>query len=223
MPSFDQIGRWLAGERVRADVPPADRPDPVGLSIARAIEERIASFTLGDALRLPTVARAVDLLCSQAAALSPVVLFDGLPTDPQPRLVTRPTPWAGETRHDFIYGTVYSLLAGPTAGWRCVLADDRPRRARQRDVAAAAGFGRSRRALGRDPAAPPLQLARRRRRPARHDARPDRRAAWRAARSVADRRVSDAARDHRRGRDLRRRNSSRRAASPRSSSTAAPS
>jgi len=126
---WEGLGRWLAGERVRADPPPAEPPDPIGLAIARAIEDRIAAFSLSDALQLPAVARAVDLLCSQAAALPAVVLFDGLPLDPQPRLVTRPTPWAGETRHDFVYGTMYSLLAGPTRGgnayWLTIDRDDR--------------------------------------------------------------------------------------------------
>jgi phage portal protein BeeE len=126
--SFEGLGRWLAGERVRADAPPADDPDPIGLAIARAIEDRIAAFSLADALQLPSVMRAVDLLCSQAAALQPTVLVDGLPMDPQPRLVTRPTPWAGETRHDFVYGTVYSLLAGPVQGgdayWLTIDRDD---------------------------------------------------------------------------------------------------
>ena len=129
MPSAGDIGRWLTGERVRAEAPPVEPPDPVGLAIARAIEDRIASFTLRDALALPAVARAVDLLCSQAAALPPVVLFEGLPMDPQPRLVARPTPWAGETRHDFVYGTMYSLLAGPPRGgdayWLTIDRDDR--------------------------------------------------------------------------------------------------
>ena len=89
MAGFDGIARWwLAGERLRAEAPPADDADPVGLAIARAIEDRIASFTWPTRWQLPAVARAVDLLCSQAAALPPVVLFDGLPMDPQPRLVT---------------------------------------------------------------------------------------------------------------------------------------
>ena len=48
--------------------------------------------------------------------------------DPQPRLVTRPTPWAGETRHDFVYGTMYSLLAGANRGgdayWLTIDRDD---------------------------------------------------------------------------------------------------
>jgi HK97 family phage portal protein len=131
MPSpFDRLNSWLAGERVRADAPPAepDDPDPVGFAIARAIEDRIAAFSLADALALPAVQRAVDLLCSQAASLQPVVLADGLPLDRQPRLVTRPTPWAGETRHDFVYGTMNSLLTGQPRGgnayWLTIDRDD---------------------------------------------------------------------------------------------------
>ena len=92
--------------------------------------------------------RAVDLLRSQAAALPAVVLFDGLPLDPQPRLVIRPTPWAGESRHDFVYGTMYSLLAGRPKGgnayWLTIERDDRG----NAHVAAAAGPGRGRAVAG---------------------------------------------------------------------------
>jgi HK97 family phage portal protein len=125
---LDDIGRWLTGTSGRADPPPVEDADPVGQAIARAIEDRIAAFSMNDALALPSVVRAVDLLCSQAASLQPVVLADGLPLDRQPRLVTRPTPWAGETRHDFVYGTMYSLLAGGVRGgdayWLTIDRDD---------------------------------------------------------------------------------------------------
>jgi phage portal protein BeeE len=125
--AFGDLLRSLAGPRGRAEAVDDDA-DPGVTAIQRAIEQRIASFTLGDALALPAVARAVDLICSHAAALQPIVLADGLPLDRQPRLVTRPTPWAGETRHDFVYSTVHSLLAGEPRGgnayWLTIDRDD---------------------------------------------------------------------------------------------------
>ena len=81
------IAHWfLTGELTRSapvptDPPDADGPDPITRAIQRAVEDRIAAFTFADALALPAVSRAVDLLASQAAALSVAAYLDGLRLD----------------------------------------------------------------------------------------------------------------------------------------------
>lgn len=126
------IARWiLTGEATRsAPAPdaPEDEPDPITRAIERAVEQRIAAFTFGDALALPAVSRAIDLLCSQAAALSVAAYRDGVRLLDQPRSVSRPTPWPEVRRRDFLYETVHSLLAGEPRGgnayWMTLARDD---------------------------------------------------------------------------------------------------
>jgi HK97 family phage portal protein len=112
--------RWIAtGETGRAEATPAeleDEPTLLQTAIARAVESRIAGFTFADALAIPAVARSIDLLASQAAALSVAAYRDGVRLDVQPRQVSRPTPWPEVRRRDFLYETVYSLLAAPPDG-----------------------------------------------------------------------------------------------------------
>jgi HK97 family phage portal protein len=114
----DAIRNWWAGdgllERADPDSPPA--PSNVERMIARAIEARTASFTLGDALALPAVARARWLLCSQGATLSPVAYREGAPLDPQPRVVARPSSIGRP--YDFTFQTIDSMLQTGDAYWR---------------------------------------------------------------------------------------------------------
>jgi HK97 family phage portal protein len=127
-----EVLRWIAtGEALRAELESADPPEaePVTQAIARAVDERMAAFTFADALSLPAVARAVDLLASQAAALSVAAYADGMRLETQPSVVRRPTPWPEVRRRDFIYETVRSLLASPPRGgnayWLVLHRDDK--------------------------------------------------------------------------------------------------
>jgi len=107
------------GERTRSEPESSDPAEPeqqIEQAIAREVEARLANFTFADALTLPAVARGVDLLASQAAALSVAAYAGGQRLDPQPSQVSRPTPWPEVRRRDFVYETVRSLLASPPRG-----------------------------------------------------------------------------------------------------------
>ena len=115
-----EVLNWIVtGEARRAEPDPSDPPEPEQLiqrAIARAVDDRLANFTFGDALAIPAVQRAVDLLASQAASLSVAAYRDGERLETQPSAVSRPTPWREVRRRDFLYETVYSLLASPPRG-----------------------------------------------------------------------------------------------------------
>jgi phage portal protein BeeE len=114
--------RWvMTGENERSEAP--STLSNVERQIARAIEERAASFTLADALALPAVNRAVHLTCSVAASIAAVAYRDGEAIESQPTIVSRPTPW--KRPYDFVYETVYSLLAGGRGGDAYWLVTDR--------------------------------------------------------------------------------------------------
>jgi HK97 family phage portal protein len=112
----------MTGESERSEAPPTQSSN-IERTIARAIEERAASFTLADALALPAVNRAVHLTCSVAASIAAVAYRDGEAIDTQPTIVSRPTPW--KRPYDFVYETVYSLLAGGRGGDAYWLVTDR--------------------------------------------------------------------------------------------------
>jgi HK97 family phage portal protein len=99
----------------------ADPPSNVERAIARVIAQRSADFTLADALSLPPVARAVDLLCSHAATLAVIAYRDGEPLTEQPRVVTRPEAYY--RRYDTVYATTYSLVTEGDAFWRITSRD----------------------------------------------------------------------------------------------------
>lgn len=110
--------------RAGADVPPtspvpllgSETSQPPGLPptmlqlIDQAVDERTALFGLTDALRLPSVVRAVQLLASTVAQFSPVAYRDDVALEAQPRILRRPTPFG--SRYAFLYSTTYALLAG---------------------------------------------------------------------------------------------------------------
>lgn len=113
------------GPIVRAEPPTAGSPvplprdetaNPPGLPpsmlqlITDEVAARTAAFGLKDALRLPSVVRAVQLLCSTVAQFTPVTYRDEVPLAVQPRILRRPSPFG--SRYAFLYGTMYALLAG---------------------------------------------------------------------------------------------------------------
>jgi HK97 family phage portal protein len=75
-----------------------------------AVTARLASFTLREALSLPSVVRAVQLLAGTVAQFTPLAYRDDVQLAVQPRVLRRPTPFG--TRYDFLYATMYALLAG---------------------------------------------------------------------------------------------------------------
>ena len=77
-------------------------------AIAAAITERRSSFTMADALALPPVGRAVDLIVSIASTFQPVEFLGGTATIDQPRFVRRPDPFS--TKQDFVAQTVAELV-----------------------------------------------------------------------------------------------------------------
>lgn len=115
-------GAWAL--RAAVPTPPAPAPvpapraetsdppgEPLSLedAIAAAIGRRVAEFTLADALEMPAVIRAVQLICSLIAEFQPIAYRDGTPVPEQPRLLTQPAPFG--TRYQFLYQTIYSQLA----------------------------------------------------------------------------------------------------------------
>lgn len=104
---------WLLGpdERERGHVPHSDP----GQVIADIIAERLGEFSVHEAMRMPAVARGVQLICSTAAMMTPTVYRDGVPQPQQPRIVSRPSPF--HTRYEFVYQTIYSLVADGNAYW----------------------------------------------------------------------------------------------------------
>lgn len=101
---------------VRGAVDPRDSeatgsPPTLEDLIAAEIQQRIATFTLADALEMPAVIRAVQLICSLIAQFQPIAYRDGvpLPTAQQPRFLRQPAPFG--TRYQFMYQTIYSQLA----------------------------------------------------------------------------------------------------------------
>jgi len=115
--------------------PVPETSDPPGLAlsveqqIAEAIAWRISTFTLEEALEMPAVIRAVELLCAIPSMFRPIAYRDGVALLDQPRLLTQPAPFG--SRSQFYYQTIYSLLAmrsqhgrGGDAYWFVVDRDD---------------------------------------------------------------------------------------------------
>lgn len=75
-----------------------------------AVAARIAGFGMYDALQIPSVIRAIQLLCSTVAQFQPVAYRDDVQMSAQPKVLRRPSPFG--SRYDFLYGTMYALLAG---------------------------------------------------------------------------------------------------------------
>ncbi|MET0771770.1 MAG: phage portal protein, partial [Candidatus Limnocylindrales bacterium] len=109
------------GPIVRASPPPAPAPRapealghglPVNLGtfIEDAVNARLAGFALADALRMPSVIRAVQLLAGTLAQMAPLAYRDEVLLELQPRILRRPSPFG--SRYEFVYQTVYALLAG---------------------------------------------------------------------------------------------------------------
>lgn len=97
-----------------------DQPRPRSGSIedviADAIAERTASFTLADALELPSVVRARNLLMSTAALMVPQLIRDDVAAADQPRIVRRPDPFT--TRQAFVAQAVAGLVDHGESFWR---------------------------------------------------------------------------------------------------------
>lgn len=126
---------WLLhGEQQRtaAELPPFRPPDipavlgngsstaPHGSledALAAQIAERTATFTLRDALELPPVVRAVNLIASVAGAFAPTLYRDGIPvpTSEQPRIVRKPAAFM--SRPEFVTQTVLALATVGEAFW----------------------------------------------------------------------------------------------------------
>lgn len=85
-------------------------------ALAEIVQARIDAFTMADALRLPAVIRARQLLAGTAASFLPLAYRNGAAMPGQPRVVARPDPF--HTRYDHVSGTVLSLLEHGCAYWR---------------------------------------------------------------------------------------------------------
>lgn len=94
---------------------PAVGPNATLLAMIQSeIDRRISTFTIRDALEMPSVIRGVQLICSTVAQFAPIAYRDDVPIPNQPKILRRPSPWG--TRYEFLYGTTYALLAGDDAG-----------------------------------------------------------------------------------------------------------
>lgn len=113
----------LERELVRSD-PLDTSADGIHAAIAAAIEERRRSFGLPQALRLPPVVRAVQLIAGTAASFLPLVYSGGVSLEAQPRIVRKPDPF--RTRYDFVYQSVAALVSDRYGEcfWRLLDHDD---------------------------------------------------------------------------------------------------
>jgi len=82
----------------------------LGAYIADAVQARLAGFAMADALRMPSVIRAVQLIAGTLAQMAPLAYRDEVLLDAQPRILRRPSPFG--SRYEFVYQTVHALLAG---------------------------------------------------------------------------------------------------------------
>lgn len=105
---------WLLGDDERERAHGVAPSDP-GQVIQDIINERLGEFSVHEALRMPAVARGVQLICGTGAAFTPLVYRDGYPQPQQPRIVSRPSPFM--TRYEFVYQTLYSLVCHGNAYW----------------------------------------------------------------------------------------------------------
>lgn len=103
---------WLIGSDERKRTAPVSN---VAELIYEMLEERLGEFSVTEAMRMPAVARGVQLICATGAAFTPLVYRDGVPQPQQPRIVSRPSPF--QTRYEFVYQTLYSLVADGNAYW----------------------------------------------------------------------------------------------------------
>ena len=87
------------------------------------IAERVASFSMNEARKLPEVIRAKSLLTGVAASYLPLAYRDGMALDAQPRIVSKPDPFG--TRYDFVAQTVDSLVDDGCAFWHLSGGEDR--------------------------------------------------------------------------------------------------
>ena len=101
--------------------PPPETGQPPGtpLSLGQMIADAVAAreqgvFSLREALRMPAVARGVSILCSVTASFTPFAYLDSVSAEVQPRILRRPTPFG--TRYEFLFGTMFALLAGDEDG-----------------------------------------------------------------------------------------------------------
>lgn len=103
---------------------------PVSEAIAAAISERQASFTMRDALAMPPVARAVDLITSIGSTFPLTEYTDGRASADQPRVVRRPDPFT--SRQEWSEQALHSLIEHGETLWLLGSLDDRgyPRWAR---------------------------------------------------------------------------------------------
>lgn len=90
--------------------------DSVSSLIYDAIVERQTAFSMKEALKLPSVARGVHLLCSTAASFTPLAYRGGLAIPEQPRITRRPDPFG--TRYEFVFNTTWGLVTAGEAFWR---------------------------------------------------------------------------------------------------------
>jgi HK97 family phage portal protein len=85
-------------------------PVSLGSLIEAAVAARVTGWTMGDAIRMPSVIRGVQVICSTLASMSVVAYRDEAMLEAQPRVLRRPSPFL--SRYDFVYQTCYALLAG---------------------------------------------------------------------------------------------------------------
>lgn len=103
---------WLLGDDARERTEPISN---VAETIYDLIAARQAAFGIQEALAMPAVARAVQLITNTCAMFQPVVYRDGAPAAYQPRVVSRPSPFA--TRYEWIAQSVMSGIVHGDTYW----------------------------------------------------------------------------------------------------------
>lgn len=97
--------------------------DALTEALYEVIAERVASFSMQDARKLPEVIRSKALLMGVTASYLPLAYRNGMALDDQPRIVSKPDPFG--TRYDFVAQTVDSLIDDGCAFWHLSGGEDR--------------------------------------------------------------------------------------------------
>ncbi len=87
----------------------------IGSIMAADLAQRMSDFTVRDAVKMPSVRRAVDIISSVGASFDPLA-YEGVQRIDTPRIAARPDPF--RSRADWVKLNIVSLIETGEAFWR---------------------------------------------------------------------------------------------------------